>query len=105
VTYIGSTLDIRGELRTLMHRARDLTPMERNMVMLYALAENKSGYVDERAQDLAVELGVAATVFSRVRKSLVVKGWLQQARSEANIRYYCLSDYAYGRQSVRLLRA
>jgi hypothetical protein len=95
----------KGDLLALMKRANELSPQEKNMVLLYAVMGDDHGYVEETATCMAEQMGIAVTTFSKMRKGLVEKGWLVMAKKAANIRYFCLSDEAYGLRTVVRLHA
>jgi DNA-binding MarR family transcriptional regulator len=94
-----------SDLKALLHRTSDLTPAQRLVVMLYALsAGDRGGVVRETGQDLADQLGMTPTVFSRIRKQLVQAGWLEESEKFAHITYFRLSPHALGEQTVIPMR-
>lgn len=99
--------DSLEDLRALLGRAKDLSPNQRLLLAFYGtLPAGKQG-TEQTGQALALEMGWAPTVFSRIRTELVEGGWLDEYGRFNNVRYYRLSDQAMGRRSkvVRLRRA
>ncbi|MEY9878191.1 DNA-binding MarR family transcriptional regulator [Streptacidiphilus sp. MAP12-33] len=95
----------KSDYKALLRRTHDLTPAQRLVVMLYALSDSdRGGVVRETGQDLAEQLGMTPTVFSRIRKQLVEAGWLEQSEKFAHITYFRLSPQALGEQTVVPMR-
>lgn len=102
---MGRSMTRSSDYKALLCRTGDLTPTQRLIVMLYALsASDRSGVVRETGQDLAEQLSMTPTVFSRVRKQLVTAGWLEESERFAHIAYYRLSPQALGEQNVIPMR-
>lgn len=95
----------KGEYQALLRRTCDLTPAQRLVLMLYAVSEaDRGGVVRETGRDLAQQLGITPTVFSRLRKQLVQSGWLEESERFAHISYYRLSPQALGERTVVPMR-
>ncbi|MEZ0069934.1 DNA-binding MarR family transcriptional regulator [Streptacidiphilus sp. MAP12-20] len=94
-----------SDIRALLRRTGELTPTQRLVVMLYALsATDRGGVVRETGRDLASQLNMTPTVFSRMRKQLVFLGWLEESEKFAHIAYFRLSPRALGEQVVVPMR-
>ncbi|MEZ0095297.1 helix-turn-helix domain-containing protein [Streptacidiphilus sp. EB129] len=90
---------------SVLGRSSDLTPVQRLVVVLYALSStDRGGVVRKTGQDLAAELGMTPSTFSRTRKQLVDAGWLELSEKFAHIAYYRLAPRALGESTVVQMR-
>lgn len=93
------------EFLALLRRTCDLMPAQRLVIVLCAVSEaDRGGVVHETGRGLAQQLGMTPTVFSRLRKRLVRRGWLEELERFAHISYYRLSSRALGEGTVVPMR-
>lgn len=97
--------ELRRELVEILGRSAELHPVQRCVVMGYALLSPPSGTVRKTGEEMAELLGMTAPGFSRTRRELVQLGWLEETDRAGNIRYYRLTEKGTGRQVVVQLRA
>jgi hypothetical protein len=95
----------KSDYQALLRRTCTLTPAQRLVVLLYAFCEaDRGGVVRQTGRDLAQQLGMTPTVFSRLRKQLVQTGWLEESERFAHISYFRLSPQALGERTVVPMR-
>ncbi|MFI6689196.1 replication initiation protein, RepL2 [Streptomyces sp. NPDC050485] len=84
----------------LERSAKDLTQSQRLVALLYAASEQRAdGAVLVRASELAAAVGMTGPAFSRTRKEMVEKGWLEEAGTIGRLKVYRLPS-AISRQRV-----
>lgn len=90
-------IECREEIRDLLKLTKDLPPLQRLVVILYAsMDQDETGTVPVTGLHLAAEAGMTPQLFSRVRRELVSSGWLEEnpAMRIGNVRFYRLTEKA-----------
>lgn len=91
--------------RMLLRRTAGLSASQRLIVLMYAMMPtDRAGAVRMTGQQLAAEVDMTPTVFSRMRRQLVEAGWLEQSDRFSNIVYYRLTPRATGEENVVPMR-
>ncbi|MGW7256877.1 helix-turn-helix domain-containing protein [Streptomyces sp. NPDC054834] len=91
--------------RAVLRRTAGLSPSQRLIVLLYAMMPtDRAGAVRMTGQELAAEVDMTPTVFSRMRRQLVEAGWLEQSDRFSNIVYFRLTSRATGEENVVSMR-
>lgn len=96
-------IDSREDVRKLMRLTSGLAPNQRMVVMLYAAHDQdpSSGAVPMDAKELAAEINMDPSLFSRLRGQLVERGWMEKIEDTV---YYRLTSKADGHDNVLPLR-
>lgn len=92
------------ELEALQARMSGLSHLKRNAVMTYAILGGPERGVERTAAALAGLMGVPAPHFSRARRELEAKEWLEHTHSEGQVTFYRLGEMAPGPEVVVPLR-
>ena len=93
----------REDVRRLMRVTSPLAPNQRIVVILYASHDQDpdSGAVPVDAKELAAEINMDPSLFSRLRGQLVERGWMEKIDDTV---YYRLTAKADGSDNVLPLR-
>jgi DNA-binding MarR family transcriptional regulator len=101
-----ATTAAQEKFKAFLRRTAGLTANQRLILQMYVnLATDRSGTVEMPGKELALLIGLAPPVFSRLRKQLIEDGWLEESgRPHGRIHYYRLAPKATGEQVVVPLR-
>ncbi|WP_329572877.1 replication initiation protein, RepL2 [Kitasatospora sp. NBC_01266] len=96
-------INSREDVRRLMSVTSSLPPNQRIVVLLYATHEQDpgSGAVPVDAKELAGEINMDPSLFSRLRGQLVTAGWMEKIEDTV---YYRLTSKAGGDDNVVPMR-
>ncbi|MFD5437361.1 replication initiation protein, RepL2 [Kitasatospora sp. NPDC127067] len=96
-------INSREDVRKIMRLTSALAPNQRQVVMLYASHDQdpSSGAVPLDAKELAAEINMDPSLFSRLRGQLVERGWMEKIDDTV---YYRLTSKADGNDNVLPLR-
>lgn len=91
------------DVTQLLKNTSKLPPLQRIVLVLYAVADSDStGTVEATGTDLAEQVGMSRQLFSRVRRELIAGGWLEEdveARF-GKIRFYRLTRKCGGPENA-----
>ncbi len=92
------------DVKAMLKRTADLPPNQRVVVLLYAASRQneRTGAVMATGQDLAAEIDMNPSLFSRLRLALTRSGWLEKVSDSSP--YYRLTPKADGDNNVLPLR-
>ncbi|MFJ4679253.1 replication initiation protein, RepL2 [Kitasatospora sp. NPDC088783] len=96
-------IESRHDVVKIMKRVSGLAPNLRQIVMLYASLDQdpSTGAVPIDAKEIAAEINMDPSLFSRLRGQLVERGWMEKIEDTV---YYRLTSLADSPDNVLPLR-